>query len=159
VATRSVAPPAGRREVASNNRSATNDGRLFDTIPQVAQIREYLQQRWKPPADLKQTLQYYLQLNPDGSIERIRPLGEASVRYIDNTGMPAPGNLLFLLLKAIAMPKSVSFLVLMAKWKRFWSLEMYLLCDLEFFCSYFLTNYEFVGTFLRNLGNNKSINK
>ncbi|MBD1927515.1 DUF4335 domain-containing protein [Trichocoleus sp. FACHB-90] len=92
VATRGVAPPAGRREMASNNRSATNDGRLFDTIPQVAQIREYLQQRWKPPADLKQTLQYYLQLNPDGSIERIRPLGEASVRYIDNTGMPAPGK-------------------------------------------------------------------
>lgn len=94
----SVAPPAAKRgsESASDRAQTSSDraqnDRLFDTIPQVAQVRDYFQQQWKPPADLTQPLQYYLRLNPDGSIERIRPLGELSVKYIDRTGMPVPGK-------------------------------------------------------------------
>jgi hypothetical protein len=55
-------------------------------------VRNYFQQQWKPPTGLTQSLQYYLRLNPDGSIDRIRPLGEASTKYIDRTGMPVPGK-------------------------------------------------------------------
>lgn len=87
----SLASPARKRGSESGSDRAQDD-RLFDTIPQVAQVRNYFQQQWKPPTGLTQSLQYYLRLNPDGSIDRIQPLGEASTKYIDRTGMPVPGK-------------------------------------------------------------------
>lgn len=65
---------------------------LFDNIPQVAEVRSYFQQRWKPPASLNKTLEYSLLLNGDGSIQRITPLGKTAGDYIDRTGMPLPGE-------------------------------------------------------------------
>lgn len=94
----SLASPARKRgsesgsDRAQTSSDRAQDDRLFDTIPQVAQVRNYFQQQWKPPTGLTQSLQYYLRLNPDGSIDRIRPLGEASTKYIDRTGMPVPGK-------------------------------------------------------------------
>jgi hypothetical protein len=41
---------------------------------------------------LTQTLEYYLVLNGDGSIQRIIPLGQAAGKYIDVTSMPLPGE-------------------------------------------------------------------
>jgi len=73
-----------------NNDAAT--GRLFDTIPQVAQARTYLQQRWQPPEDLPKVLEYRLFIAPDGSIERIIPLGQASQVHIQETGIPLVGE-------------------------------------------------------------------
>ncbi|MEQ8383388.1 MAG: DUF4335 domain-containing protein [Coleofasciculus sp. A1-SPW-01] len=73
-----------------NNDAAT--GRLFDTIPQVAQARNYLQQRWQPPEDLTKVLEYQLFIAPDGSIERIIPLGQASQVHIEKTGIPLVGK-------------------------------------------------------------------
>jgi hypothetical protein len=54
----------------------------------VAQVRTYFQQRWQPPSDLEQTLEYRLVLNADGSIQRIVPLGQSAKIYIDRTDMP-----------------------------------------------------------------------
>jgi hypothetical protein len=65
---------------------------LFDNIPQVAEAREYLQQRWQPPSSLTQTLEYSLLLNADGTIQRIIPLGNAAGEYIDRTDIPLPGE-------------------------------------------------------------------
>lgn len=65
---------------------------LFDTIPQVAEARSYFQERWQPPADLKEPLEYTLQLDANGSIQRITPLGQAAGDYIDRTNMPLPGE-------------------------------------------------------------------
>lgn len=59
---------------------------------QVAEVRNYLQQRWNPPSGLKQTLEYSLLLNRDGSIERISPVGQASLEYINRTNIPLPGE-------------------------------------------------------------------
>jgi len=73
-----------------NNDAAT--GRLFDTIPQVAQARTYLQQRWQPPEDVTKALEYRLFIAPDGSIERIIPLGQASQVHIEQTGIPLVGE-------------------------------------------------------------------
>ena len=67
-------------------------GTAFDTIPQVAEARDYFKQRWEPPASLKQTLQYSLVLDVDGTIQRIEPLGEAARTYVDRTGMPLIGE-------------------------------------------------------------------
>lgn len=65
---------------------------LLDAIPQVAEAREYFQQRWKPPEGLSQTLEYRLVIDRDGSIVRIIPLGQASKIYLDRTGMPLMGE-------------------------------------------------------------------
>jgi hypothetical protein len=65
---------------------------LLDTIPQVAEAREYFQQRWQVPEGLNQTLEYRLILNEDGSIGRIIPLGRAASVYLDRTNMPLLGE-------------------------------------------------------------------
>jgi hypothetical protein len=64
------------------------------TIPQVAEAREYLQSKWKPPANLKQTIQYTVVLNDNGEIEKIEPLGETAVKLAtsDNSPFPKPGE-------------------------------------------------------------------
>lgn len=67
-------------------------GTAFDTIPQVAEARDYFNQRWKPPSSLKQALEYSLVLDVDGTIQRIEPLGEAARKYVDRTGMPLIGE-------------------------------------------------------------------
>jgi hypothetical protein len=64
----------------------------FDTIPQVAEVRSYFQQRWQPPDGLSQTLEYRLLLNADGSLQRIVPLGQFSENYLDRTDMPLLGE-------------------------------------------------------------------
>lgn len=64
----------------------------FDTIPQVAEVRQYFQENWKPPAGLTQTLEYRLVLNADGSLQRIVPLGQAAATYLDRTSMPLMGE-------------------------------------------------------------------
>lgn len=77
-----VAPPAG--EADKNTQ--------LDNIPQIAEVRNYLRERWKPPTGLQQNLEYNVLLNKDGSIERIIPLANAAADYIDNTGIPRPGE-------------------------------------------------------------------
>ncbi|MDJ0553090.1 MAG: DUF4335 domain-containing protein [Microcoleaceae cyanobacterium MO_207.B10] len=61
---------------------------LFDKIPQVVEVREYFQSSWKPPQDLDRNLQYSLLLNSDGSVEKVIPIGIASVEFYGNTNMP-----------------------------------------------------------------------
>ncbi|MGK7874906.1 MAG: DUF4335 domain-containing protein [Xenococcaceae cyanobacterium] len=79
----------------SESRKAAGDvapNTLPESIPQVAQVRKYFQQRWQPPEGLSRTLEYRLVLNRDGSIARIVPLGQASKIYLDRTGMPLMGE-------------------------------------------------------------------
>ncbi|NER98426.1 MAG: DUF4335 domain-containing protein [Symploca sp. SIO1B1] len=66
--------------------------KLFDAIPQVKEVRDYLQPKWQPPAELEQILEYRLVLNTDGSLQRIIPLGEAATTYIDRTSIPKVGE-------------------------------------------------------------------
>ena len=96
-----ITPPPGSvarsRSIQSDNSDAAedsinNDGKLFDAIPQVKEIRDYLQQRWQPPAELTQILEYQLVLSADGSIQRIIPLGQAAATYIDRTSIPKVGE-------------------------------------------------------------------
>lgn len=82
--------PASRSAVRGGDRAA--NATAFDTIPQVAEVRTYFQQRWKPPEGLTQTLEYSLILAPNGSIQSIVPLRQLSGDYIDRTGMPLVGD-------------------------------------------------------------------
>ncbi len=90
------APPpqagAATRSAAGDRLSQTETGTAFDTIPQVAEARQYFQRRWSPPQGITQTLEYTLLVGANGSIQRAIPLGQASGDYIDRTGMPLVGE-------------------------------------------------------------------
>jgi Domain of unknown function (DUF4335) len=86
-------PPLNPENVNSEVKSPTNTATapnttLLDTIPQVTETREYFKSRWQAPASLKQTLEYRLVLNQDGSLKQIIPLGQAAKIYLDRTNMP-----------------------------------------------------------------------
>lgn len=103
---RNAAPPAAARSGVVADEAATGASQegqtaasaagttstAFDVIPQVAEVRAYFQGQWQVPEGLSQTLEYSLELNPNGSIQRIFPLGQAAGNYIDRTGMPLIGE-------------------------------------------------------------------
>jgi hypothetical protein len=82
-----LAPSATEAPVPSQE---TNT--LLDTIPQVAEVRQYFQARWQVPQGLNQRLEYRLVLNQEGAIARIAPLGRAANIYLDRTQMPLMGT-------------------------------------------------------------------
>ncbi|XHX77962.1 MAG: DUF4335 domain-containing protein [Stenomitos frigidus ULC029] len=77
----------GDREAA-----AAQTDTAFDTIPQIAEARQYFQQRWSPPQGLTQTLEYTLFVSANGSIQRTVPLGQAAGDYADRIGRPLAGE-------------------------------------------------------------------
>lgn len=75
-----------------NSPSESKTSALFDITPQITEVREYFKQRWSPPSGLNQALQYSILLDVDGSIQRIIPLGQASINYVDRSSMPGVGK-------------------------------------------------------------------
>ncbi|MGL5942275.1 MAG: DUF4335 domain-containing protein [Waterburya sp.] len=59
---------------------------------QLQEVRAYFQAKWQPPAELKQSLEYRLDINPNGSIKRVIPLGKASELYLNKTNIPLQGE-------------------------------------------------------------------
>ncbi|MDJ0650986.1 MAG: DUF4335 domain-containing protein [Xenococcaceae cyanobacterium MO_188.B19] len=59
---------------------------------QVKEVKAYFQQTWQPPKELKQTLEYRLIINANGSIKRIIPIGTVSEIFIDRTNIPLMGE-------------------------------------------------------------------
>ncbi len=67
-----------------------------DSPPPPSQTEEviaYFEQKWQPPEGLKQSLEYRLLLNADGSIKRVVSLGKGSQLYLDQTNIPVNGEL------------------------------------------------------------------
>lgn len=62
------------------------------STPQTNQVKEYFAKNWEPPANLKETLEYSIVLDVDGSIQRIEPLGKAARTYVDRSGLPLIGE-------------------------------------------------------------------
>ncbi|MBW4582273.1 MAG: DUF4335 domain-containing protein [Tildeniella nuda ZEHNDER 1965/U140] len=81
-----------RSSVGDRSAQIEQTGTVFDTIPQVAEARQYFQQRWKPPQGLTQTLEYTLLVDANGSIQRTVPLGQAAGDYVDRTSIPLTGE-------------------------------------------------------------------
>jgi hypothetical protein len=83
-----------RREAGTDSATAKDSATAtaFDTIPQVAEVRTYFQQRWKPPEGLSQTLEYRLVLDTNGSVQSVTPLKQVSGEFIDRTGIPLVGE-------------------------------------------------------------------
>lgn len=91
------APADSSAKVESNQEASTapsKESTAFDTIPQVAEIRQYFKQRWKPPTGLTGKLEYQLVLNPDGSLNQKIPLNQAAGDFVDRpeVGMPLDGD-------------------------------------------------------------------
>lgn len=86
------AGPMGEEAATGMVQSAPQTETAFDTIPQVAEARQYFRQQWSPPDGLNQTLEYRLVLNSNGSIQQIVPLGQASETYLDRTAIPLMGE-------------------------------------------------------------------
>lgn len=76
--------PPTESDVALNSKSRQ--------LTQAAQIKAYFQDKWQPPEDLKQSLEYRLHLNDDGSIKKVIPLGKASRLYLSQTNIPVQGE-------------------------------------------------------------------
>ncbi|MBE9229725.1 DUF4335 domain-containing protein [Phormidium sp. LEGE 05292] len=73
--------------------NASNSNSLFDQIPQVAEARQFFQQRWQPPSSLTQDqIEYTLALNADGTIKQVTPRGQVAQLYIDRTQIPLKGE-------------------------------------------------------------------
>ena len=73
---------------AESSPSLDRDSTAFDTIPQVAEVRQFFQKHWQPRPELTEKLQYSIMLNADGSIRSMDALNQAAGDYIDRTGMP-----------------------------------------------------------------------
>ncbi|MEM6752648.1 MAG: DUF4335 domain-containing protein [Cyanobacteria bacterium P01_C01_bin.38] len=71
--------------------AAANSQASFDPN-QVAQIRKYFSNRWKPPRGLSEPLEYSLTIGVDGALEQILPLGKSARDNVDNAGIPRIGK-------------------------------------------------------------------
>ncbi len=74
---------------AAPRKASVPQGLVKNSQTQVNEARQYLAQRWQVPADLQQTLQYTLVLNANGSIQQIKPRGQAASQYLSQTPIPA----------------------------------------------------------------------
>jgi hypothetical protein len=63
-----------------------------DRPNQIQQITAYFENKWQPPAELNQSLEYRLFLDPNGSITQITPLGKAAQFYLNKTNIPVNGE-------------------------------------------------------------------
>jgi hypothetical protein len=90
---RTTSPSAQTSQSASApTDTADRNNTLFDKIPQVGEVRDYLQQRWQPPSGLTQILEYYVLLNLNGTVERIIPINSSAVENLNRTNIPMPGE-------------------------------------------------------------------
>jgi hypothetical protein len=80
------------KEQSTDREIATRENSFTVQYQQLKEAEKYFQQRWQPPKDLKQTLEYQLAINSDGSIKQITPLGKASEIYLDRTNIPLMGE-------------------------------------------------------------------
>jgi len=88
----SLKAPAQREPSRASDFQAAASASAFDVIPQIAEAREYFASRWKPPEKLTQALEYTIQVDAEGKVERIIPLTEASGQFIDYTEIPPAGE-------------------------------------------------------------------
>ncbi len=91
---RNISKPGLSEKLAPANHSNSNLA-LNSSIPETDQLKEvkaYFKDKWQPPAELKQSLEYRLILNIDGSVQRIVAIGKASEIYLDRTNIPLRGQ-------------------------------------------------------------------
>ncbi len=84
---RSKAPSMLEAAPAPASKTATQQT-LFDTIPQVAEVRDYVANRWQPASPPPRTLEYRVTLNGNGSLGKVEPLGVSAQQYLNQVPLP-----------------------------------------------------------------------
>ena len=74
-----------------SSRQQSESSSLFDTIPQVAEVRDSVAARWKPESLPPKVLEYRLTLNPNGTLAQVEPLGTSAQQYLTQLALPALG--------------------------------------------------------------------
>jgi Domain of unknown function (DUF4335) len=82
------------------NNSITNDNQSLMAINLSSQdsrniaheVKQYFQGKWQVPTDLKQTIEYRLQLGEDGSLYKVTPIGQVATFFLDKTPIPQRKN-------------------------------------------------------------------
>jgi Domain of unknown function (DUF4335) len=74
-----------------SQRQQSNASSLFDTIPQVAEVRDSVAARWKAEPLPPKILEYRLTLNPNGTLAQVEPLGTSAQQYLTQLALPALG--------------------------------------------------------------------
>ncbi len=90
-----AAPPApaapAARSAPANSSTAKDTVTVFDTTPQVGEVRTYFQTNWKPPEGLSENLDYSVIVTPNGAVQEIIPLTKVSESFRDRVTVPPPG--------------------------------------------------------------------
>ena len=102
--------PGYEQQLARLNDLSPSTSKSMAKVSQLQEIRAYFLDKWQPPPDLKQSLEYRLYLDPDGSIKRIIPLGKASKLYLSKTNIPLQGET-FISSFAESQPSTVRLLL------------------------------------------------
>ena len=68
------------------------ENKLSITIPQLDEIQEYFQKRWKPLENLEQTIEYRLIIENNGSFKKSIPLGHFAMVYRSQIEFPEAGS-------------------------------------------------------------------
>lgn len=56
------------------------------------EVKKYFQSKWQPPENLKQSIEYRLNFNQNGSLTKITPIGQVAIIFLDRTQMPLLGE-------------------------------------------------------------------
>lgn len=75
-------------EAAPAPKKAAGQSTLFDTVPQVAEVRNYVATRWQPSSPPPKTLEYRVTVNADGSLGTVEPLGASAQQYLNQVPLP-----------------------------------------------------------------------
>ncbi len=98
----SVVPPpastipgmgATQSEFSGMSRTAPNNTlsqkTLFDTAPQIAEVRDYVANRWQLSPPPSKTLEYRVTVNANGSLAKVEPLGVSAQQYLQKVPLPS----------------------------------------------------------------------
>ncbi len=56
------------------------------------EIKRYFAEKWQPPENLRQSIEYRLQVDSQGNLTRVTPIGQVAIIYLDHTNMPLLGE-------------------------------------------------------------------
>lgn len=70
--------------------SSLNDKKTLGVISN--EVKKYFQNKWQPPENLKQSIEYRLNFNQNGSLTKITPIGQVAIIFLDQTQMPLLGE-------------------------------------------------------------------
>ncbi|BAQ65617.1 hypothetical protein GM3709_2382 [Geminocystis sp. NIES-3709] len=56
------------------------------------EVKQYFQDKWQPPENLKQSIEYRLKFSQNGSLAKVTPIGQVAIVFLDRTGIPLLGE-------------------------------------------------------------------